>query len=527
MRLISETLFGSSKKGEILPLYAFLLCLAVALFFRAPFFFESVVSWDESTYILMAQALLDGDLPFTNFWELKPPLLYAAYTIPIALFGKSIIAIRLFGAILLAIVAFFVFRLSSRFVSHRLALMVSCLVVAATTSIPGGQATLSEHMAILPLTWSMALAATTAMTPRRAFWIGCLVSAACLIRTNLGVVAICGGLLMLFYYDYENLRKNLTCTLSYIVGGLLILVIILIPYFVSDNQLAFWDAVVVMPLNYSDSQYGIFGAAVRQMAHSIGLYVWKSELIYVQAASGFAIWPAAVGGAGLLLANWQGLEKLERNVLLVSSVYFVGVGLSIVMGGKAHAHYLIQLVPSAAVLAALTYRTAARHLRRPFVPAGFAVAVTAVLVFSSMGSYSAAIERRADTGRTITGASVEIAGFLKDRCGGRPSLFLLTDHILYWFMDAWPPIRPMHPSIIGKEYLLETIYGRRTTSEEELARAFSSRPDYVVKSERVWYLNNHAAALEFLHGTLKAEYSLIATIKGRMIYERNGVECPR
>ena len=68
-----------------------------ALLIRLPFFFRDCIDRDESTFILLGQSWVDGFLPYTQLWDLKPPLVFLFFAIIIQIFGKSYIAIRLFG----------------------------------------------------------------------------------------------------------------------------------------------------------------------------------------------------------------------------------------------------------------------------------------------------------------------------------------------------------------------------------------------------------------------------------------------
>ncbi len=70
-----------------------LLCVLI----RLPFWFPSTIDWDESTFILMGQELLDGRLPYADLWDNKPPLAFAAFAVFIAL-HPSIVALRVAGA---------------------------------------------------------------------------------------------------------------------------------------------------------------------------------------------------------------------------------------------------------------------------------------------------------------------------------------------------------------------------------------------------------------------------------------------
>ena len=62
-------------------LSTFLIVTTVVLS-RLPFVAEYVIDWDESTFILMAQSLLNGHLPFTELWDLKATPRQQVHSIP-------------------------------------------------------------------------------------------------------------------------------------------------------------------------------------------------------------------------------------------------------------------------------------------------------------------------------------------------------------------------------------------------------------------------------------------------------------
>lgn len=90
---------GWSSARLFVALFLGALCL------RLPLFFSLVLDWDESTFILIGQSILDGHLPYVALWELKPPLLFGAFAAAIAVFGDSIVGIRLFGTLCVTLTA--------------------------------------------------------------------------------------------------------------------------------------------------------------------------------------------------------------------------------------------------------------------------------------------------------------------------------------------------------------------------------------------------------------------------------------
>jgi hypothetical protein len=69
--------------------------LAVTLLTRVPYFTVSVINWDESTFAILGQDLLDGHLPYTHLWDHKPPLVYVLFALFVGTFGRSIAALRI------------------------------------------------------------------------------------------------------------------------------------------------------------------------------------------------------------------------------------------------------------------------------------------------------------------------------------------------------------------------------------------------------------------------------------------------
>ncbi len=99
------------EKRHLIPITVLLL-MAVAV--RLPFIYLSVIDWDESTFILIGQSLLDGNLPYTEFWDLKPPLAFVPFAMFIWLFGENIIGVRIGGILLVFITGLFVYLIGNR-----------------------------------------------------------------------------------------------------------------------------------------------------------------------------------------------------------------------------------------------------------------------------------------------------------------------------------------------------------------------------------------------------------------------------
>ena len=126
----------------------FILVL-VALFIRFPFFFRDYVDRDESTFIIMGQSWADGHLPYTQLWDLKPPVTFLFFASVIKIFGQSFIAIRLFGSLMVAITALFTYGIAAKITSKKIAFWVALFCVFFQSLFGSLQGVMSEHICTL------------------------------------------------------------------------------------------------------------------------------------------------------------------------------------------------------------------------------------------------------------------------------------------------------------------------------------------------------------------------------------------
>ncbi|WP_281541521.1 ArnT family glycosyltransferase [Maribacter aestuarii] len=118
----------------------------ITLFIRFPFFFRDYIDRDESTFILLGQSWVDGQLPYLELWDLKPPLTFAFFAAIISIFGKSFLAIRFFGAVLVVITAFFTFKIAVHITTKKVAYWASVCCVLLLSLFGSLQGVMSEHI---------------------------------------------------------------------------------------------------------------------------------------------------------------------------------------------------------------------------------------------------------------------------------------------------------------------------------------------------------------------------------------------
>jgi 4-amino-4-deoxy-L-arabinose transferase-like glycosyltransferase len=485
----------------------------VGLLLRVPFVFPAVIDWDESTFVLIGQSLVDGHLPYVELWALKPPLAFAFFGLVIALFGKTLVAIRLAGAICVVVTAFLVYLIASRLSNRRVGLVAGILTVTTVSLLPSGQATMTEHVALVPLTAALWLLIRKEPSVRTYFVAGVLLSVATLVRLNMAYVAILVGLSVAMVRGERAPLRAVQYAGAYAAGGALIVALTWLPYFLMNEQALWWASVVAAPLNYAGKS-SIGANLVTHSMTALGLSNDGRGLRFHGSLLITFVSLATAGGVAVLARRWNARQAEGPGIVLLA-LFMTGIGLGILTSGDPYGHHLIQLAPFAAMLAAMCVDHFSGFVRLALLV--YMGALMVVSIGPVAAEYRAAISRALAHQALRYGAAYEIAAYLKQENPSRRPVYLMSDHIAYWFADLRPPTKlTTHPSNIGEQSLIDAVVGEGASTSEELRKVFRQKPAFVVVPERVFYLQPEPMRL--LENILSAEYVLVTQIQGRKIY---------
>lgn len=106
----------------ILLLFFFLVFLL-----RLPSLSQSVLSNDESLYLLMARSFTEGQPPYTEIWDNKPVGIYLVFSLALLVFGKSVFSIRIIACFAVAITSYLLYRLGSVISNNKVGLLAGIL----------------------------------------------------------------------------------------------------------------------------------------------------------------------------------------------------------------------------------------------------------------------------------------------------------------------------------------------------------------------------------------------------------------
>jgi hypothetical protein len=275
-----------------------------ALFLRFPFFFRDYVDRDESTFILVAQSWVDGHLPYTQLWDVKPPLTF--------LYFASIIYI--FGTLLVIISSFFTYKIGVHIATKKIAFWSAIGSIVLQSLFGSLQGVMSEHITMaffMPALYLLIKYRTISMV----FIAGLLMGISVMVKLNMAYAILFIGIYLLF----ENIRKKkyslgLLNALAYGTGIIIIILLTILPYYLQDNVMLWYKSVVQAPLEYSSARrYSILKMAPF-LIMLLGIFYWIWKRKYID------------------------FKESPFPLLLVA---IIGIVLSFIKGSRINGHYLI------------------------------------------------------------------------------------------------------------------------------------------------------------------------------------------
>lgn len=511
-----------------------LLLLGLTLVVRLPFFFPAVINWDESTFILIGQNILNGNMPLVGLWDIKPPVGFLIFAAIIAALGQTILAVRLAGALFVAAAAVLVYLIGGQTWRWPAGLAAAVLFIFTATLMPSGApAVMLEHLAIVPLLAAVLLLVARPPSAAVCFAAGVLFMLATMIRLNLALVAVFAGVYILLVPSPRPLAASFRRGLAFAAGNALVLALTFLPYWLAGEQAIWWSTLVVGPLQYNssdsymlmsvDSQREVILDGILHLPRDLGAVlsgapfasheVFGRPLLEEFAPSLLAMLLAGAGAGFVLAIVRRGAAgPSQKQAMLLIGLMLIGTELSVILTGKFSYHYLIQVVPFLSLFAGLFISELAAS--RAWPAAALATVVFLILAAGPLFGEYALLAGRVRAGLPLAhGPAYEVAAFLReDGAVGRP-IYLMDDQIVYWFLGQEPLSRvTVHPSGIVNEGMLRASGVANPTPEAQLAYVLDQHPAYIVTRDDLWYLKGHPALIRRLKETLAADYELVKQV---------------
>jgi len=467
--------------------------VVVAVFIRFPFFFRDYVDRDESTFILMGQSWVNGHLPYTQLWDLKPPITFLYFALIIKIFGKSFFAIRFFGALMVAFTSLFTYGIAIKITTKKVAFWTAIFCVFFQSLFGSLQGVMSEHIC----TFFFVAALYILVHKTDAKWFltsGLLLGLSVMTKLNMAYPVFCLGLYFLWEGFYENhALKNIKNLVFMGTGFFVTIACTAIPYYLQGDTQIWWESIFEAPLAYSEGKF-----------HS----PWRT-LPYVGTI-------ALLLGSGfyLKLIDWK-----SKNTQLLTIVV-IGILISYVQSGKVNGHYLIQLYPF--ILIPLGMAVA----KLPPIQKKYHALIAVLLILVPMESYMEygnVISNKIKKDSFYNGEGIDVPRYILDHNLETEDIFFTEYHIGYWVLDETPPTKPAtHPSNITREELFPYMNNPRKSGVEELKYIMEViRPKTLVarKGKRI-FDKKLVEYNSYIDAYLEKHYHLEATVGRGLIYQR-------
>lgn len=497
----------------------------LAILSRAPSFVMSVIDWDESLYVIMAEQWRAGHLPYTVVWDNKPIGIYAIFALFQSVFGDRIFAIRLAALIAVAGTALVIWRIARHLLrfhppqrAELCAGAAGALYILVTIGIDGVAANTElfmEGFTCLGMLWALTPAGR--ITSGRAIGIGLMLGIAFMIKyvAVFDMVAVFAVMTLLpgrTASGWAGVRDAIRQGCLFSLGALAPFLAAAGLYAASGAFPVFLKASLLSNLRRVDvpvSGGGFLDAYAAQAALCPLLYAGLFWLL----------WRSVLRPNPLLVA--------ERRLLLC---WVVTSMLGVAAGGLYFDHYFVQLLPPLGIAAALLLARIGALAARP-ARAGLFLLAAASLIPTAQGITPVLGWMIAVAGRPAVGFGLlrdtpaDVAADLKPVLARHPGQTIYVfdgEPVLYSLLHAPLPTRYVFPSFLQSR-LLSHMLGIDPLAE--LARIMARRPLFVVVRTNP---DDHSAATRNLdvyrqmRADLAAGYRVWKRYDTMVVWRRDG-----
>lgn len=478
----SEMTWPSGLFAQVLLALGF---IALAFLVRWPSLLYSVIDWDESLYILIADALAErGALPYTEIWDRKPVGIFLIFAGVIKAGFDPILGVRLLASVVVGLNAWLLFDLGQRLLRDARSGLIAGLAYVLMTTTSGGLAANTElffaffalHGLVLALRaiapWQdQPYAGQPVLLALAGLMLGC----GLIVKYSLifDAAAFVLGWFILTTPSLGRLPQHLLRSLPSLLVmaiGLVIPTLLAMAWYLSAGAL---DAYL----------FANFHAYTEFFGESKPLI--NPALILTGIANHFPLWLGAA--AAVLAAPWLIRDQHDGRALAFLLVWLACTVLSVIFLRHYYWHYFLQILPPLALLTGfalsrgLLARLSGFWPQTALVIALAALALIGVARETYLHGLLLTKERLTDGDPLAGDIPRQIARDLATELAVGDSVYVYDQHpIIYHLLDVPPPTRlPFFLHI--KE---EGAYGL-TDPHAEIERIIAARPAFIISKAGV------------------------------------------
>lgn len=332
---------GARIKEVVLPIFVAIVGTIIALYPSNPSNM-TLPSRDSGVFLYVGWRFLNGDIPYREVWDHKPPLIYFVDALGITLTPDSLWGVWLLQFVFIFFTLFFIYKLLDQEFGVSAALAGSIVLTSGLlTILEKGNVTEEYALVFQALCFWLFVSAWKKDFPIRAsFWIGLIGGLAFNFKQTTIGIWITYGLFLLVIRLLQR-RVPIKDLLS-LAAGWFIPSIILALYLASQNAFRdFWEQAFLYNFVYIGKHEGI-----RRL-----IPVFIKGFAYLR--NGWVLYIAILGwlaGCGYVLLKRRALTEIHP-LILIALVNLPIEILLITISGRSILHYYLTPLPVMAILA--------------------------------------------------------------------------------------------------------------------------------------------------------------------------------
>lgn len=510
-----------NKKYASVAVFVFFILITFLL--RLDTFFLSSYDWDESLYFLGAQSLLNGNLPYLEIWDHKPPMIFAVHALAIGIFGDSYIAIRILSCIFISIGAFGLFLLLKRESSElSTAGVFSGLLYILAMLLNGGKAANSELFYVPLIIYAFLLATIFTSNFKNhkrwslIFFSGVLLGIASSINYLAALYSIPLGLYLLAiaYKSSITTTKNLTLhaaklTILGAAGPFILFAVIIFLY-------AYNGAI-------EDFIYANFTSNA-QYIHVDNQEFSIKQLVLAfagQFSANWLTWAFAIFATFCLNSNER---KKYFGVLIIAFTWLIASTLAILVSRLYWPHYFLQFSPAICILAGLMMGKIFHAIKKDSLQLSV-IAVSALLIGAFYNPLKNSAKELANTLNQRYIQKQMHFGDTPKKIAAHISINTTADNYIY-IVDYNPIIHALSNTKVPTKFVFPPFIIGKTSSKmlptqasSEVEDILAKKPIYIIKKQtRPAPAETNDEVYDLIDKKIAEKYFLEATLDKINIY---------
>lgn len=438
---------------------------------------------DESTYLVMADQLLNGGVLYKDVIDIKPPGVFFIFSLIQILFGKSIFMVRLFAAVVVGTGGYFVYRIKTNWGASLLASIVSGAVYVFMFNFYFGFSANTEIFFVFFTTLGIWAYSKVESGSKYFLIAGLFLGLGFLVKLHVAFDALALGLFLLvaglIVKEFATtLKRCASLTMGFLIPFALAHLVFWAMGYYEYYHFITYEA----PFNYSAER----DTVVLLKYFKSGMTTYLPFIL--------------MGVVGFFAMR----KKRDLQVHWLLLLMFVLEWLAIIATGKPHPHYWLQLSLPVALLSGSMFENqkVLNFFTKRTVKIVCAIVATCYFAFLFTYYHKRYLQKSYH--------SVNIYEYLKPKVTAEDNIYTGDGpQILYWLLDKRSPTPHIHQNHLTYPDKIATY---DIDVRAEMDKIFATDPRFVILS--VTYPH------DFVVQRMERDYAAIRTIDGFNIYEK-------